>query len=228
MTAKPDADAAARCRRFAAVLFDVDGTLLDSTDFIVGAVEHTLRSQGRTPPSRDRIASVLGPALADCYRVWCPDLDPVLLCRVHRAWQVDHVRDIHPYPGAADCLRALRSAGVRVAAVTARSKLSSLGSLDHTGLAGLIEFTVSAEDVTATKPDPEALHLALERLGVRASDAVMVGDTTADIRAGQAAGTATIGVLYGFHGARLASCDPDHLVRDIAEVTPIVLGENGG
>lgn len=233
MTRKPESDvadavAARRRPRYAAVLFDVDGTLLDSTDFIVGAVEHTLRQQGRTPPSRDQILSVLGPALADCYRVWCPDIDPVRLCRIHRAWQVDHVREIHPYPGAADCLRALRLVGVRVAAVTARSKLSSLGSLEHTGLGGLIEFTISAEDVAATKPDPEALHVALDRLDVRASNAVMVGDTMADIRAGQAAGTATIGVLYGFHGSMLAACAPDHLVRDIAEVTPIVLGETGG
>jgi phosphoglycolate phosphatase-like HAD superfamily hydrolase len=70
--------------------------------------------------------------------------------------------------------------------------------------------------------------VALDRLDVRASNAVMVGDTMADIRAGQAAGTATIGVLYGFHGSMLAACAPDHLVRDIAEVTPIVLGETGG
>jgi pyrophosphatase PpaX len=205
------------------VLFDVDGTLMDSTAFIVGAVEHTMRQHGRTPPTADAIARVLGPSLRECYQILAPGLDPAELCKTHRAWQVDHVDIIHPYPGAAECLRTLREAGLRVAAVTARSKASSLGSLDQTGLAGLLEFTISAEDVTQTKPHPEALLLALDRLGVAPADAVMVGDTTADIEAGRAAGTTTIGALYGFHGEPLADSRPDYLVRSIADVPSIIL-----
>ena len=209
--------------RFGAALFDVDGTLLDSTDFVVGAFQHTLASHGVTPPSRQAVAELLGPSLADCYQLVAPQLDPRLLCATHRAWQKERIHLVHPFPHVADTLRELRAAGVRLAAVTARSRISSLGTLENSGLSGLIEFTISAEDVARTKPDPAALHLALARLGLPATTAVMIGDTRADILAGKAAGTATIGVTYGFHGIKLAESQPDYLVHDIRELPAILL-----
>ena len=209
--------------RFAAALFDVDGTLLDSTDFVVGAMEHVLRSVGRTPPPRPAIALALGPPLPDCYRQLAPDLDPGPLVVAHRAWQAAHRQLVKPYPRAIAVVRELRAGGLRLAAVTARSKVSSLGTLSDAGFDGLLEFTISAEDVARMKPDPEALHLALGRLGVPARQAAMIGDTTADIVAGKAAGVTTIGVLYGFHGAALAVSKPDHLVRDIRELPALLL-----
>jgi pyrophosphatase PpaX len=212
--------------RFAAALFDVDGTLLDSTDYVIGAIEHVLRRHERTPPPRQQIGVTLGPALADCYRALAPGLDPVVLCAEHRAWQKERVQTmaIHPYPRAIETLRALRDAGVRCAAVTARSKASSLGTLENAGLAGLMEFLLSAEDTPRTKPHPDPLLLALERMRLPASQAVFVGDTEADIVAGRAAGIATVGVTYGFFGETIAACKPDHLIRDIAELTPLLLG----
>jgi HAD superfamily hydrolase (TIGR01509 family) len=209
--------------RFAAALFDVDGTLLDSTEFVVGAIEHVLQSRNRVPPPRSVIARSLGPPLPDCYRQLAPDLDPVPLCAEHRAWQLQRRHLVKPFPHAATVLRALREAGVRLAAVTARSRISSLGTLADAGLDGLLEFTISAEDVARMKPDPEALLVALHRLNVTPARAVMIGDTTADILAGKAAGVTTMGVLYGFHGAGLAQVNPDFLVRDIRELPPLIL-----
>ena len=210
--------------RYAAALFDVDGTLLDSAEFVVGALEHVLRAHGRIPPSRAQIALCLGPPLTDCYRQLAPDLDPVPLCAQHRAWQSERRHLVRPFPHAAAVLRELRTAGVRLAAVTARSKVSSLGTLADAGLDALLEFTLSAEDVRQMKPDPEALLTALQRLDVVPARAVMIGDTTADIVAGKAARVATIGVLYGFHGADLAQTNPDFLVHDIRELLPVILG----
>lgn len=209
--------------RFAAALFDVDGTLLDSTDFVVGAMEHVLRSIGQTPPPRAEIALALGPPLPDCYRQLVPNLDPTPLVSAHRAWQAAHRQLVKPYPHALEVVRELQQAGLRLAAVTARSKVSSLGTLSDAGFDGLLEFTISAEDVARMKPDPEALHLALRRLALPATQAVMIGDTSADILAGKAAGVTTIGVLYGFHGAALAQSQPDHLVHDIRDLPAIIL-----
>jgi pyrophosphatase PpaX len=209
--------------RFAAALFDVDGTLLDSTDFVVGAMEHVLQSIGRTPPPRATIALALGPPLPDCYRQLASDLDPGPLVVAHRAWQAAHRHLVKPYPHAIAVVRELRRAGLRLAAVTARSKISSLGTLSDAGFDGLLEFTISAEDVTRMKPDPEALVVALKRLEVRPAAAAMVGDTSADILAGKAAGVTTVGVLYGFHGEHLAGSRPDFLVRDIRELPGILL-----
>jgi pyrophosphatase PpaX len=216
--------------RFAAALFDVDGTLLDSTDYVIGAIEHVLRLHGRTPPPRHEIGRILGPALTDCYLALAPELDPVLLCSEHRAWQKERVGKVpvRPYPHVVETLRMLRESSVRCAAVTARSKVSSLGTLENAGLAGLLEFLLSAEDTPRTKPHPDPLLAALNRMHLLPSDAVFVGDTEADIVAGRAAGMVTVGVTYGFFGAAIAGTKPDHLIGDIAELPGIVLAPPPG
>ncbi len=211
-----------------AVLFDVDGTLLDSTEFVFGAIEHTLRSVGRSPPARTSLGQLLGPPLADCYRRLAPELDPVPLCGIHRAWQVERLSLLRPFANTKPTLRALRAAGIRCAAVTARSRVSSGASLRATGLADLLAFVISAEDTARTKPHPDPLWLALGRLGMSAEQAMMVGDTAADIQAGQAAGLTTVGAGYGFMGAAIQASRPDYLIGDIGEVLAIVgvVGEN--
>lgn len=207
-------------RRFAAALFDVDGTLLDSADFVLGAVEHTLRQHHITPPPRAELARRMGPALTETYRSLAPHLDPAQLCAVHRAWQSARVQQqpVRAFPQAGPVLAQLRAAGVRCAAVTARSRISSLGTIESAGLGGLLEIVTSLEDAPRPKPYPDALLLTLDKLGVLPKQAVMVGDTAADIAAGRAAGTATVGVLYGFFGPALADCQPDFLIRELSEL----------
>lgn len=131
---------------------------------------------------------------------------------------------IHPYPHAIETLHRLRAAGMRCGAVTARSKVSSLGTLENAGFGGLLEVTLSAEDTPRTKPHPDPLLLALRLMELTPSQAVFVGDTESDIVAGRAAGMVTVGVTYGFFGEAIAACQPDHLIRDIAELTPLLLG----
>lgn len=212
--------------RFAAALFDVDGTLLDSTDYVMGAMEYVLRQYGKTPPSRNVIGRTLGPALADCYRALAPDLNPAPLVAAHRAWQRERVKTmpILPYPRAIETLQTLRATGVRCAAVTARSKVSSLGTLEGAGFGGLLEVVLSAEDTQRTKPYPDPLLLALKLMELTPAEAVFVGDTEADIMAGRAAGMTTVGVTYGFFGDAIAATKPDHLIADIVELTPLLLG----
>ena len=210
--------------RFQAVLFDVDGTLLDSTQFVLGAMERALALHGLPVPGRARLAAIIGPPLTECYRELAPAADAASLCAAHRAWQREQLYLIHPFPNTLATLETLRLAQVRLAAVTARSKVSSLSSLEQAGLAGLLEFTISAEDAPRTKPHPDPVLLALERLGVGACDAVMVGDTASDIQAGQAAGVKTIGARYGFASASLATVQPDWVIDDISQVVTIVLG----
>lgn len=208
--------------RFTAILFDVDGTLLDSAEFVLGAVEYTLRINGHTPPPRERIATIMGPPLAECYRRLVPDLDPNQLCDTHRGWQRDRMHLVRPFPNTVRTLQALRTAGIHCAAVTARSRVSSLGTLDGAGLAGLLEVVISAEDTPRTKPYPDPVFAAQEKLGVFPANAALVGDTAADIEAGRAAGVTTIGALYGFFGEALRQCGPDHVVHDIADVLALL------
>jgi HAD superfamily hydrolase (TIGR01509 family) len=207
---------------FAAILFDVDGTLLDSAEFVLGAVEHTLRIHGRVPPLRQQIAATMGPPLVDCYRVLAPGLDPVTLVAAHRAWQRGRMHLVRPFPNTIATLQALRAQSLRCGAVTARSRVSSLGTLEGAGLAGLLEVVVSAEDTPRTKPYPDPVLAALRQLGVAPAAAALVGDTATDIEAGRAAGVTTIGALYGFFGESLRDHRPDRVIRDIADVLALL------
>ena len=131
-------------------------------------------------------------------------------------------------PGAGDLLAALRQRGARLAAVTNRSRQSSLASLDRVGLLASIETVVSSEDVARQKPDPEPVRLALGRLDVAPAHAVMVGDTVADVEAGRAAGARTIGLAAGFGGEALAASLPDAFVPALPDVLPVLLRWGAG
>ena len=205
-----------------AVLFDVDGTLLDSADYVLGAVEYTLRIHGRTPPPREQIAVLMGPPLDHCYGLLAPGMDPAPLVVTHRAWQRERMNLAKPFPKAVETVRELRDAGMRCGAVTARSNVSSLGTLEGAGLGGLLEVVISAEDTPRTKPFPDPIFAALDRLKVPVSEAVMVGDTASDIEAGRVAGVRTVGVLYGFFGEKLRESRPDYVVSDISELPALL------
>jgi pyrophosphatase PpaX len=118
-------------------------------------------------------------------------------------------------------LHALRVAGLRLAAITTRSRHTSLATLARAGLAGYLDVVLSCEDVTQIKPHPEPLLQALGRVGVAPAAALMVGDPDADILAGRAAGVRTVGVSYGFHGAAIAAHAPDIVIDALVELLPI-------
>lgn len=206
-----------------AVLFDVDGTLLDTTEFIYGGFDHTLAAHGHAAVQRPRYAAVMGKPLDVCYTELAPGCDPVLLCETHRTWQADNLHLSTPYPETIRVLRALRDAGLRLAAITSRSRRTSVHTIERAGLAEYLDLILSAEDVTAIKPDPAPLLFALERLDVPPAAAMMVGDTDADILAGRAAGVYTVGATYGFHGTEILAHAPDATIDTLADLIPLCL-----
>jgi pyrophosphatase PpaX len=201
-----------------AILFDLDGTLLDTDAYISGAFDASLRAAGAGPLDPVAYRRVIGQPLASCYAQLAPGFDTAALCEHHRTWQTQHLDLVHPMPGAADLLTALRARNLRLAVVTTRSKRSSIASLERSGLLGFLDVVVSGEDVTRHKPDPEPLRLALSRLGVDPDRAVMVGDTPADVDAGRAAGVATVGVDFGSYGAAIADVSPDVVISGLADL----------
>lgn len=207
-----------------AVLLDVDGTLLDTTEFIYQGFEYALTTHGYAVRDRVALALVMGKPLADCYTALAPGCDADLLCETHRTWQQGNLHLSIPFPDAEPVLRALQAAGLRLAAITSRSRRTSVHTIEQAGLAGYLDLILSAEDVTRVKPDPDGLLRALTYLGVPPADAVMVGDTDADIVAGRAAGVCTVGVSYGFHGAAMSGHAPDAIIDSLTELPPLLLG----
>lgn len=204
------------------VLLDVDGTLLDTRDFIYSAFEHTCAQHGLPVQTRTEMQPRMGLPLEEIYAGMCGGDAPHLV-EAHRAFQHENLHLSVAFPGAGEALDALKQAGIALAAVTSRSRRTSVLTLERAGLAAYFAAIVSAEDAPALKPDPAPLRHALALLGRTAPGAVMVGDTAHDIEAGRALGLVTIGATYGFHGEAVRDATPDHAIASITELPGVVL-----
>jgi phosphoglycolate phosphatase len=219
------------------IVFDVDGTLLDSQNAIVHCMEQAFDSIGLPRPTRAETLAIVGLSLPEVMRTLAPAADAATQAAAVLAYKAAFValraRDggeaASPlYPGARAALDRLAAVpGLRLGLATGKARRG----LDHFvaahGLGGHF-VTTHCADEHPSKPDPSMLLGALARTGARAGQAVMVGDTTFDIRMGRAAGFATIGVAWGYHpvGALLeAGADRiidgfDALDAALAELAP--------
>jgi pyrophosphatase PpaX len=205
-----------------AILFDIDGTLLDTFDFIYGAFDYALHLHGIEPLPRDRISELMGGPLEEVYATMAPGFDTASLAEAHRVFQSEHLALASLFPHTLEVLEELKRRGLKLAAITTRSLRTSVRSLEMTGIAKYFDIIISAEDVSLHKPHPEPLLKALDGIGVKPEDAVMVGDTHADIMAGKNAGTRTVAALYGFGGKRLLDLKPDYAIDELGELLTIV------
>lgn len=183
------------------VLFDIDGTLLDTREFILSAMEHALRTHGLPVLARAELASQVGRPLEVIYGEMGVDAGlGAALVESHRSFQGENLHLAAAFPGASETLGTLARAGLTLGAVTSRSRRTSVRTMELAGLAPYFDVIVSAEDAAALKPDPAPLLFALGRLGESHEHAAMVGDTRHDIEAGKALGMFTVGATYGFGG----------------------------
>jgi pyrophosphatase PpaX len=210
-------------RKIDAALFDVDGTLLDTAEFVNQAFAHTFQTHGLPWQSYDEIAVSMGKPLEEMYRRFSATEDISALCETHRSFQTENLHLSAPFANTQETLRRLKDAGIKIAAVTTRSRRTSIRTLEMGGILEYLDAVLSGEDAGNPKPHPESLLKALQQLRVRPEKAAMVGDTDADILAGREATVMTIGVSYGFHGSRIAESKPDFIVEDIADIIPLLL-----
>jgi HAD superfamily hydrolase (TIGR01509 family) len=176
-----------------AVLFDLDGVLVETFDAWMEVVEAVREQRGHPRLGHEAILRAWGQGLdADC-RMFFPGLTPAELARLYEDAFARHLDRVRTIAGAAELLGALRAAGVRCAVVTNSPVALAHGILRAAGLAGSIEQVVGGDEVAEGKPNPAMLRVALERLGIAAEQAVMIGDTMNDIEAARAARILSIG-----------------------------------
>ncbi len=207
-----------------AILFDVDGTLIDTSEYIYQAYEHSLGRHNHDLLSREEMSLLMGKSLEDTYRE-ITGLDVVNpFMEAHREYQFENAGLAAAFPNSLQTLEALRTKGISIGAVTTRARDTAIETLEEAELFPLIDFFVGFEDVTTPKPDPEGIKKALDFFNVHPDDAIMIGDSPVDVAAGKNAKTHTIGVTYGFHGERIVETEPDYVVDDISEILEIVDG----
>ncbi len=208
------------------VVFDMDGTLVDSQHMILAAMTHAFDRAGHPPPGRVDILGIVGLSLPEAMAVLAPNLPPAETLRLAEHYREVSItrreagEEIAPlYPGARaalDRLAADTSLVLGVATGKARRGLDHVLALHDLG--GHF-VTLQTADHHPSKPHPSMLLSALAETGLVAERAVMVGDTEFDMAMGKAAGFATIGVAWGYHPrARLAAAGADRVIEDFAEL----------
>lgn len=205
------------------VLFDLDGTLIDTIELILSSMRHaTAEVLGEALPDAVLLHNVGVPLRAQMCE-FAPGREDELL-GVYRAHN-DQVHDqlVCGYPGTNEALEELKRRGYRLGVVTSKSVSVARRGLDHFGLSGYFEVLVGYEDTQIHKPEPEPLYLAAERMGVSIRNCCYVGDSPHDMAAGIAAGTMTVAALWGPFADRVVQRNPDYAISELSEL-PSLLG----
>lgn len=215
-----------RPTRPAAVLFDLDGTLIDSIDLILESAQYAFTKCGLAGPTRAEWLVGVGRPLPVMFRHFAPggDEDVPALIAAYREFQTaNHDALVHAYKGIPEMLGVLTGRGHPLAIVTSKSDALAARGLAHTGIDGFFDTVVGMESSQRHKPDPEPVMVALHRLGYAPGEAWFVGDSVHDMESGNAAGVATVGALWGpFDADDLAPSKPRHLAHTVEDVLTIV------
>jgi pyrophosphatase PpaX len=210
-----------------AVLFDFDGTLVDTTEMIHQSMRHATTSVlGREDIPRETLLANVGQPLPRQMELIDAERAESLLEAYRSHHEQHHDALIREFPGVEESLSRLRSAGTKVAVVTSKRRLSVEMALEiFPGLRTVVDRFVTLEDTTEHKPHPEPLWRALELLGnVPKERAAYVGDSPFDVQAGKAAGLTSVAVSWGaFSEGALRAAEPDHLVPDIQSAIDVLL-----
>lgn len=208
------------------VIFDVDGTLVDSQDHIHAAMAAAFAGVGLALPDRETVLSVVGLSLPQAVARLVPDAPGDMRDAIVAAYKASFgplraTTQAPLFPGAAAALAALTArGGILLGVATGKSRRG----LDHIvaahGLQGAFA-TMQVADDHPSKPHPSMVRACLSETGVAPDRAVMVGDTTFDIEMGRAAGIATVGVRWGYHRApALGAAGADRIIGRFADLVP--------
>lgn len=214
------------------LVFDLDGTLIDSAPDLRAAINEMLRERGRPPLSLAQVRSMIGDgALALVSRAFdasgvAPAAAAAALPRFLELYEADAVRLTRPYPGVPETLATLRRHGYRTAICTNKPQDATRAVLDGLGLLPLFDGIAGGDRFVVRKPDPGHLLGLIGVLGARADAAAMIGDSENDAAAARAAGIPLVLMRYGYARADPVSLAADALLDHFAEL-PAALARLG-
>jgi len=205
-------------RRIDLLVLDLDGTLVDSEEILVGLVNQTLMRLGHPQAPARVVAATIGLPLDEVFRRALSNSseDAIsLLCDLYRseADTPEFVRQFRLYQGVTETLASLRRTGARLVVGTSKGRKTTLDIIRHCGLDAIIDDVIGGDCVANGKPHPEMVERARALYGIPPTRTLMVGDTPFDITMGQAAAVATCAVTYGMHPAdALRALNPDFVI----------------
>ena len=211
--------------RFPTVLFDLDGTVVDSGAIILASMRHATREVlGRDYSDEELMQAVGGPGLEAQMQALAPE-HVERLVDVYRAHNIPLHDELEACLGMEDVLVRLREDGRRLGVVTAKRRDTAQLAFDRVGLGHFFETVVGGDETERHKPDPEPLLLGAERLGADPVTTAYVGDSPFDVRAAKAAGMFAVAVTWGriHERERLEAEEPDAIVETAEELLAVLL-----
>jgi phosphoglycolate phosphatase len=213
----------ARFSEVRALIFDLDGTLINSKLDLALAVNAALKEMGRGPLPHELIFSYVGQGAPSLIAHALGDAATEEECLrglefFIRYYSIHKLDNTTLYPGVREALDAL--SGMSMAVLTNKPVGASRGILQGLGLAGHFRIVYGGNSFESKKPDPEGVETILREFGVAPAHAMVVGDSEIDVQTARNAGTWVCGVTYGFGSHRLAEYSPDILVDNLTELLP--------
>jgi len=211
-----------------AIIFDLDGTLVDSARDLQDATNALLAEEGLRPISLDETKSMIGDGAAKLVEraVIATGGDVTRLsefvARFLTIYQANASRHTEAYPGVADTLAGLRRLGLSLAVVTNKPYAATMDILEALGLRGYFAAVIGGDTLPERKPHPAPILMALGELGVTPQAALMIGDNYHDVQAARAAGVRAFAVTYGYSHKPHAELGADRLIETMAELLPVV------
>ncbi len=198
-------------RRFDLLIFDWDGTLMDSTGAIAESIQLACADLGLRVPQTDEARQIIGLGLAEALQTLLPDLTPAEYPRLVERYRHHFLGQDHTLPlfeGVADTIAALHAADYWLAVATGKSRKGLERAFDQSGLRKFFHASRCADE-GYSKPHPGMVLELMDCCGVDAERTLMIGDTSHDLQMAINAGVASVGVAYGAHSvASLQACQP--------------------
>ncbi len=206
------------------VLFDLDGTLIDSVRLILDSYHHTLATHGLPPRTDADWLEGIGTPLSVQFAAWHDSGLLDALIATYREYNLKHHdRMVTVYPGVVDVIQELKREGLATGLVTSKNRSGAVRGLTLARLESLMDVLVCADEVDNPKPHPEPVEKAVRLLDADPAATIYVGDSIHDMRSGRAAGVRTAAVLWGpFGRSHLEGAQPDYWLEKPDDLLAVV------
>ncbi len=207
------------------VLFDLDGTIVDTNELIISSFRYALKDNGLAPLTREEIIPHMGTTLQQQMRVFS-GLEDVngTLEKSYRSYNNEHHDElVRSFPLVKETIEELSRRGIKLGIVTTKIRPTTIKTLERFDLLKYMDTIVTVNDVTEPKPHPEPVLTAVHNLGVDPRKTLMIGDSAVDIQSAKAAGVYAAGVSWSLKGEdTLRKYDPDFIIHNMKDIIEIM------
>ena len=208
------------------VLFDFDGTVMNTNDVIINSWQHTFRTLENREEDVDKIIKTFGEPLAVTMEKLFPHVPVEESINIYRSYHYDNFGElICLFPGMKELLSKLSGCGYKLGMVTSRLRKTTEQGMEKYEIIDYFDAVVTADDTTKHKPDPEPINIALEKLGSAPQESIMLGDTMFDILCAKNAGVKSVLVSWAMavtEEDKTGPNRPDHIIEKAEDLLKLI------